>query len=108
MSEPTTFEEYADDLEGRLRALGNLGVTVKFVLEGMGNLFIDARHDLPILSRNDETDADFTVIGPFKVWLDLRARRTVPYAAVMTGRVKFKGDLKRGLSFAPKFMSMFA
>lgn len=108
MSEPTNFEEYADDLEGRLRALGNLGVTVKFVLEGMGNLFIDARHDLPILTRNSDVDADFVVTGAFKVWLDLRARRTVPYAAVMTGRVKLKGDLKRGLSFAPKFMSMFA
>ncbi len=70
MSDPVTFNALADELERKVEALGNLGLTMKFVFEGEGNVLIDARKDVPTLTRNDEAAADFTVIGPLNVWLD--------------------------------------
>jgi putative sterol carrier protein len=106
MSEPTTFEALADELSEKVKRLGNLGVTMKFVFEGMGSVFIDARQDIPALTRNLETEADFTVIGPLNVWLDLRAKKLAPHVAAMTRKIKFQGDLVRGLSLAPKIMTV--
>ena len=106
MSEQPTFESLADELAVKVRGLGNLGVTMKFIFEGMGNVFIDAKQDVPTLTRNVEAPADFTVIGPLNVWLDLRAKKLAPHVAAMTRKIKFEGDLVRGLSLAPKIMTV--
>lgn len=106
MTEVTTFDALADELEQKVKALGNLGVTMKFVFEGEGNVLIDARKDVPSVTRNDETDADFTVVGTLNVWLDLRAKKLAPHVAAMTRKIKFQGDMVRGLSLAPKIMTV--
>jgi putative sterol carrier protein len=106
MTEVTTFDALADELEQKVKALGNLGVTMKFVFEGEGNVLIDARKDVPSVTRNDETAADFTVVGPLNVWLDLRAKKLAPHVAAMTRKIKFQGDMVRGLSLAPKIMTV--
>jgi len=106
MSDTTTFNALANELEGKVKGLGNLGLTMKFVFEGEGNVLIDARKDVPTLTRNDEASADFTVIGPLNVWLDLRAKKLAPHVAAMTRKIKFEGDMVRGLSLAPKIMTV--
>jgi putative sterol carrier protein len=106
MSDAATFDALADELEGKVKSLGNLGLTMKFVFEGEGNVLIDARKDVPTLTRNDEAPADFTVIGPLNVWLDLRAKKLAPHVAAMTRKIKFQGDMVRGLSLAPKIMTV--
>lgn len=106
MTEVVTFDALADELEHKVKGLGNLGVTMKFVFEGEGNVLIDARKDVPTVTRNDETPADFTVVGPLNVWLDLRAKKLAPHVAAMTRKIKFQGDMVRGLSLAPKIMTV--
>ena len=106
MSEPITFDALADELEQKVKALGKLGVTMKFVFEGAGNVLIDATREVPTLTRNQDAVADFTVIGPLNVWLDLRAKKLAPHVAAMTRKIKFEGDMVRGLSLAPKIMTV--
>lgn len=106
MSESITFDALADELEEKVKGLGNLGVTMKFVFEGQGNVLIDARKDVPTLTRNEDTVADFTIVGPLNVWLDLRAKKLAPHVAAMTRKIKFQGDMVRGLSLAPKIMTV--
>lgn len=106
MSDQPSFEFLADELEQKSKNLGNLGVTLKFTFEGMGNVFIDARQDQPSLSRNSDQKADFMVSAPLKVWLDLRAKRIAPHVAAMTRKIKFEGDMVKGMKLAPKIMAV--
>jgi len=106
MTDATNFDVLANELEEKIKNLGNLGVTMKFVFEGEGNVLIDARKDVPTLTRNDEAAADFTVIGRLPVWLDLRAKKLAPHVAAMTRKIRFEGDFIKGLSLAPKIMTV--
>ena len=101
-----SFDHLANELEGKVKKLGNLGVTLKFVFEGMGNVFIDATRDEPTLVRNVDSKADFNVSAPLKIWLDLRDKKLAPHVAAMTRKIKFDGDLVRGLKLAPRIMSV--
>lgn len=101
-----TFDVLADELEGKVKKIGNLGVTVKFIFEGMGNVLIDCTKEEPTLTRNVEAAADFVVSAPLKVWLDLRNKKLAPHVAAMTRKVKFTGDLVRGLKLVPRFMGV--
>ncbi len=106
MTDTVSFDALADELEEKIKKLGNLGVTMKFVFEGQGNVLIDARKDIPTLTRNDEASADFTVVGQLSVWLDLRAKKLAPHVAAMTRKIRFEGDFLKGLSLAPKIMTV--
>lgn len=106
MNDQPSFEFLADELEQKSKNLGNLGVTLKFTFEGMGNVFIDARQDQPSLSRNSDQKADFMVSAPLKVWMDLRAKRIAPHVAAMTRKIKFEGDMVKGMKLAPKIMAV--
>lgn len=106
MNDQPSFEFLADELEQKSKNLGNLGVTLKFTFEGMGNVFIDARQDQPSLSRNSDLKADFMVSAPLKVWMDLRAKRIAPHVAAMTRKIKFEGDMVKGMKLAPKIMAV--
>jgi len=106
MSEEITFDFLADELEVKAKKLGNLAITLKFVFEGMGVVVIDATKDEPTVSRDGSLPADFTVTAPLNIWLDLRAKKIAPHVAAMTRKIKFEGDLVRGLKLAPKIMSV--
>jgi len=106
MSDQPSFESLADELERKSKNLGNLGVTLRFTFEGMGNVFIDARQNQPSLSRNSDQKADFMVSAPLKVWMDLRAKRIAPHVAAMTRKIKFEGDMVKGMKLAPKIMAV--
>lgn len=106
MTDTVSFDALADELEEEIKKLGNLEVTMKFVFEGQGNVLIDARKDIPTLTRSDEAPADFTVVGQLPVWLDLRAEKLAPHVAAMTRKIRFEGDFLKGLSLAPKIMTV--
>ncbi|MGE4372804.1 MAG: SCP2 sterol-binding domain-containing protein [Xanthobacter sp.] len=106
MSDQPTFDALAEELSNKVRGLGNLGITMKFVFDGEGNVFIDARQDEPTLTRDVEGEADFTILAPMNVWLDLRSKKLAPHVAAMTRKIRFEGDRLRGLTLAPKIMTV--
>jgi putative sterol carrier protein len=106
MNETPTFEFLADELAGKIKNLSNAGLTMRFVFVGMGSLYIDARRSEPTLERDREGDADFTVTAPLEVWLALRAKKLAPHVAAMTGKMKFSGNVIKGLALAPKIMAV--
>ena len=106
MSEIPTFEFLASELAEKIKNLGNIGLTMRFVFDGHGSVFIDARRDQPTLEVNRQGDADFIVTAPLEVWLQLRAKKIQPHVAAMTGKLKFKGNMLKGLAAAPKIMTV--
>jgi len=106
MSEGITFDFLADELAGKAGSLGNMGVRLKFVFEGMGVVHIDATQDVPVVSRNELAPADVTISAPLDVWLDLRAKKLAPHVAAMTKKIKLQGDIVRGMKLAPRIMKV--
>lgn len=106
MTDALTFDFLADELATKSRNLGNLGISLKFIFEGMGTVHIDATTDQPTLTRDGSKPADFTISAPLNIWLDLRAKRIAPHVAAMTRKIKFEGDLVRGLKLAPRIMAV--
>lgn len=106
MTEELTFDFLADELAGKFARVGNLGVKLRFVFEGMGVVHIDATKDVPTTSTNPELPADFSVTAPYTVWLDMRAKRLAPHTAAMTRKVRVEGDLLRGMKLIPRVITV--
>lgn len=106
MDNTPTFDFLADELTGKSKNLGNLGIRLKFIFEGMGVIHIDATTDQPTVTRDGSKPADFTISAPLNIWLDLRAKKLAPHVAAMTRKIKFEGDLVRGLALAPRIMAV--
>jgi len=106
MSNELTFDDLATELETKAKNLGNLNIKLKFIFDGMGTVVIDATKDVPEVSRDASQPADFTITAPLNIWLELRAKKLAPHVAAMTRKIKFEGDLVRGLGLAPKIMSV--
>lgn len=105
-NEVLNYEVLAAELETKAKGLGNLGIRLKFVFEGDGVVHIDASQDTPVITRDDTLLADLTLIAPLQVWLDLRAKRIAPHVAAMTRKLKFQGDMIRGMKLAPRIMAV--
>ena len=106
MAETPTFEFLADELAAKSKNLGNLGVTLKFIFTGMGAVFIDATTDTPATTRDESRPADITISAPLNVWLDLRAKKLAPHVAALTRKIRFEGDVVRGMKLAPRIMAV--
>ncbi|MFI4939839.1 MAG: SCP2 sterol-binding domain-containing protein [Burkholderiales bacterium] len=106
MSEGITFDFLADELSVKAKGLGNMGVKLKFVFEGMGAVHIDATQDIPVVTRDELAPADVTITAPLNVWLDLRAKKLAPHVAAMTKKIKLQGDILRGMKLAPRIMKI--
>ena len=106
MSENLTYDFLASELESKALGLGNLGARLKFVFEGEGVVHIDATSDMPTITRDDSLPADFIVTAALPVWIDLRAKKIAPHVAAMTRKVKFGGDLVKGMKLIPRVISV--
>ena len=82
-----------------------MGASLKFIFEGEGVVHIDATTDKPIITRDDELDADIIISAPKIVWSDLRAKKLAPHVAAMTRKLRLKGDVVRGMKLAPRIMT---
>lgn len=106
MSEPLTYEFLATELETKAKGLGNLGACLKFVFEGAGVVHIDATKDVPTITRDDTLPADFIVTAPLDIWIQLRAKTIAPHVAAMTRKLKFGGNLVKGMQLIPRVMAV--
>jgi putative sterol carrier protein len=96
----------AEELREKTRKVGNLGVTMRFVINGEGAIFIDAARDVPEVTLDAERPADVTISASRDVWLDLRAKKIAPHIAAMTGKLKLKGDVLKGMQLAPRLTAV--
>ncbi len=106
MADELSFQFLADELATKAKNLGNLGVKLRFVFEGMGAVFIDATSDNVVVTQDETLPADVTITAAHNIWLELRAKRLAPHVAAMTRKIKVSGDLVRGMALAPKIMAV--
>lgn len=86
-------------------AAGNvptIGKTLKFVFDE-GTVFLDLAGDVPAIS-NEDKDADCTIITSIETLNEMRQGNLNPMMAVMSGKVKIKGDM----GVALKLQSLFS
>jgi len=75
-------------------AAGNaapIGATIKFMLDGNA-VFIDGSGDTNVVS-NEDKDADCTITMSIEALDKLRKGELNPMMAVMSGKIKIKGDM---------------
>lgn len=106
MMSELTFEFLAEELAEKAKGLGGLNAKLRFVFEGEGVVHIDATVEPAVVSRDAGLPADFTIIAPLRIWLDLRARKIAPHVAAMTRKLKIEGNVMRGMQLAPRIMTV--
>lgn len=106
MSDLDTFNELAAELQKKAAGLGKMGIRMKFIFNELGSVHIDASGEIPAVTVNSDQAADFTISANLNVWLDLRAKKIAPHVAAMTRKIKFEGDLVRGMQMAPSIMKV--
>ncbi|AEE50569.1 SCP2 sterol-binding domain-containing protein [Haliscomenobacter hydrossis] len=80
----------------------SIGKTLKFAFDE-GTVFVDLSGDTPNIS-NEDKDADCTIITSVETLMKLRSGDLNPMMAVMSGKVKIKGDM----GVAMKLQSLFS
>jgi putative sterol carrier protein len=80
----TAFSEQASNVDP-------LGAKIKFVLDDQA-ILIDGTGDSNVVSASDE-EADTVIITSMENFMKLKSGDLNPMMAVMTGKVKIKGDM---------------
>jgi putative sterol carrier protein len=80
----------------------SIGKTLKFAFDE-GVVYVDLSGDSPQIS-NEDKDADCTIITSLATLNALRSGELNPMMAVMSGKVKIKGDM----GVAMKLQSLFS
>lgn len=86
-----TFQELNEGITKAAENAPNLGKSIKLQLEE-GNIFIDMTGDQARVT-NDDGEADTTVITTVDILDQLRSGKVNPMMAMMSGKVKIKGDM---------------
>jgi len=95
-----TLQDILSQFEAQAGNYPSIGKTIKFKFDE-GPVFIDLTGDSPALCTEDK-EADCTVITSIDTMMQLRSGALNPMAAMMSGKIKVKGDL----SVALKLQSM--
>ncbi len=85
------LKEITEAFKAQAAKAGSLGKSLKFVFEE-GVVFIDLTGEQPLVS-NDDREADCTITTKVETLDKLRKGEINPMMAVMTGKVKIKGDM---------------
>ena len=85
------LNEITEVFKNQAAKAGKMGKTFKFVFEE-GVVFIDLTQDQPLVS-NDDREADCTITTGIETLDKIRKGEINPMMAVMTGKVKIKGDM---------------
>lgn len=80
-----------EQFQGQAAKLPSIGKSLKLVLDE-GVVFVDLRTDTPSISNEDQ-EADCTITTTADTLLKLRSGELNAMMAVMTGKVKIKGDM---------------
>lgn len=86
-----TLDHIAAEFEKNAERLPNLGKTLKVVLD-IGTIFLDLTGEKPQLTYQDK-EADCTITTKADTLEAMRNGQLNPMMAVMTGKVKIKGDM---------------
>jgi len=87
-----TIEEFTTGMGERLGLNSGLDATIKFVLNGGGIIFIDAKSS-PNKVTNDDSPADVTLKMSLETLNKLRRKEINAMMAVMMGQIKVEGNV---------------
>ncbi len=85
------LEVITEQVKGAATKMPNLGKSLKLSLDE-GVVHIDLNSDEAVVT-NEDKDADCTIITKVDTLMKLRNGELNPMAAVMSGKVKIKGDM---------------
>ncbi len=97
-----TIDSILEQFKARAASMPSIGKTLKIVLD-QGAVFIDLSGDTPSISSEDR-EADCTITTTVETLEQLRSGSLNPMMAVMSGKIKIKGDM----SVAMKLQSMLS
>jgi putative sterol carrier protein len=81
-----------DQLRIQAANVAPFGAKMKFVLDGQ-SIMIDGHNNNEVCESNDEEEADCTIITSSESLIKMKNGDLNPMMAVMTGKVKIKGDM---------------
>jgi putative sterol carrier protein len=97
-----TIEEITGTFQAMAGNVPSIGKTLKFAFDE-GTVFLDLTGEQAQVS-NEDKDADCTIITSIDTLNSLRKGELNPMMAVMSGKVKIKGDM----GVAMKLQSLFS
>lgn len=86
-----TLEELTGVVKKSAEKASAIGKTIKLELD-LGTVFVDLTQE-PVAVSNDDRDADATVTTTVEVLEKLSKGEMNPMMAVMSGKIKIKGDM---------------
>jgi len=85
------FSQIVDQIQKQASNVEPLGASFKFVLDD-NPIFIDGSGDSNVVST-DDNEADCTITTSVETLQKLKSGDLNPMMAVMTGKIKIKGDM---------------
>lgn len=86
-----TFSEITEQIRSTAAKAPSLGKSLKFQFDE-GVVHVDMTGDSAVVT-NEDKDSDTTIITSIETFNNLRSGSLNPMMAVMTGKVKIKGDM---------------
>jgi putative sterol carrier protein len=86
-----SFESILEKLNEQAGNISPIGAKVKFVLDEH-TIFVDGTGDKNVVS-NDDNEADCVISTTMDTFQKLKSGDLNPMMAVMTGKIKIKGDM---------------
>ncbi len=86
-----TLETITDAFRQQAAKASSLDKTLKFMIDE-GPIFLDFTGDAPVV-HNEDQDADCTITMSTDTLLKFREGKLNPMMALMSGKVKIKGDM---------------
>ena len=96
-----SLESVTREMEQIFSRAGNIGKTIKFVLEE-GPVLIDLTGEHPAIT-NEDKEADLTIRTTADTLRGVRDGSVNPMMAMMTGKLKISGDMALALQFQSLF-----
>lgn len=87
-----TFAEINEKMQSQIHRAPVLGKTLKLILGDEEIIHVDLTAS-PAVVTNEDKDADCTIITTIDTLEGLRSGNVNPMMAVMTGKIKIKGDM---------------
>lgn len=79
-----------------------LDAKVKFTFKEGGIIFIDAKQQPPVVT-NEDAESDITLTMKEELFKKILDHETKPQTALMTGRMRLRGDMRIALRLNPVF-----
>ncbi|MFA7555693.1 MAG: SCP2 sterol-binding domain-containing protein [Spongiibacteraceae bacterium] len=85
------FEEVAAEIEKKAEQMDAFGKKIKLILDDK-EIIIDGNTTPPSIQA-DDNEVDITVIATTEVFSKILTKEMNPQMALMTGKIKIKGDM---------------